>query len=1020
MWALLFAQLFSFLLVVSAVAAAAPCTLNPASPSVTICTPANGATVSSPVTLTAGTTDNAHPVTAMIAYVDNNSVDKVNANQLSTSLTLTSGQHNITVNAWDSSGAVFKSTVIVTSNGTGTPSVSVAVTPSAATLAPGATEQFSATVLNTTNTAVTWSVDGFFNGNTTVGTITTGGLYTAPATNGTHNIVATSAADPTKSDTAIVTVTSSGGGSGTCSSTSGPPSVTICNPASGATVTSPVQISAVGNSSTPITKMLVYVDSVLQFQTTTSSNVNISLSLANGSHNLTVQFYNGAWVIKSESFTVGGTPIKVGISPTSATLAPAGTQQFTASVTGSSNTAVNWSVDGVPGGNSTAGTVSSAGLYTAPSASGAHTVTATSQASSAASASATVTVSSSVGTCSPASGPPSVTICTPAAGSTVASPVTVTAVGNSSTPITEMLVYFDSVLQFQTTAGSVNTSIAAGNGSHNLTVQFYNGAWIKQSETFTVSGSTGGTNVLTWHYDNERTGLNPNESNLTPANVNASNFGKLFSYLVDGYVYAQPLYVSNLTIGGVSHNAVFVATENDSVYAFDADQYGTGSPLWRHSLLQSGETPQAGSAIKPFQGVTSTPVIDLASGTLYVVSSQKAASSPFFRLHALDLLTGAEKFGGPVVIAASVKGTNSESVNGVVSLTTSCVQRAALLLADNTVFIGFGGCHSGWLLSYNAQTLAQSGVFNMSPNINGYGTYGGAGGVWMGGGGPAADSNGSIYVTTGNGPYDGSTSFGDSVMKFNAQLTLLDHFTPDDFAFLECRDADLSAGGLLLLPGTSQALVGGKTGKMYLVNTAKLGGVQANDAGATQWLWFEQDLSPAYSTTCTDNNGNALTSDVTSYQIYGTAAFFNNTVYLGVVPSLASTRGPVRQFPYANGLLTPGAVTADSIAPNSYGTTPFISANGTTNGIVWVLDHGLPIQDPDNVAATSAILRAYNATNLTQELYNSAQNASDAAGLGIKFTSPIVVNGKVYIGTGHDPVSTTNPQGELNVYGLKP
>jgi phospholipase C len=272
--------------------------------------------------------------------------------------------------------------------------VSVAVTPSAATLAPGAKQQFSATVLNTTNTAVTWSVDGFFNGNTTVGTISTSGLYTAPATNGTHNVVATSVADTTKSDTAIVTVTSSGGGGGgTCSPASGPPSVTICSPAAGATVTSPVQIAAVGNSSTTITKMLVYIDSVLQFQTTTSSSINISLSVANGTHNLTVQFYNGVWIKQSENFMVGsGSPIRVSISPASATVAPNDTQQFTASVTGSSNTAVNWSVDGVPGGNSTAGTVNAAGLYNAPSTSGTHLVTATSQASSSASASATVTV----------------------------------------------------------------------------------------------------------------------------------------------------------------------------------------------------------------------------------------------------------------------------------------------------------------------------------------------------------------------------------------------------------------------------------------------------------------------------------------------------------------------------------------------------------------------------------------------------------------------------------------------------
>jgi hypothetical protein len=525
-----------------------------------------------------------------------------------------------------------------------------------------------------------------------------------------------------------------------------------------------------------------------------------------------------------------------------------------------------------------------------------------------------------------------------------------------------------------------------------------------------------GTNVATWHYDNERTGLNPNETTLTPANVNATSFGKLFSYLVDGYIYAQPLYVSNLKIAGASHNVVFVATENDSVYAFDADQYGIGSPLWHSSFLKAGETPQTGASITPFLGVTSTPAIDLASNTLYVISAQQASSASF-RLHALDLITGAEKFGGPVAITASVPGTNSDSVNGVLSLTTSCIQRAALLLADNTVFAGFGDCHSGWLLAYDAQTLAQTGVFNMSPNIDGYGTYGGAGGVWMGGGGPAADSSGNIYVTTGNGPYDGLTSFGDSVMKFNAQLKLLDHFTPDDFGFLECKDEDLAAGGLLLLPGASEALVGGKTGKMYLVNTGNLGGEQANDAGATQWLWFEQDLSAPYSATCTDNKGNVLTDNINSYQIFGTAAFFNGSAYLGITPSVTTTPGPVRQFTYSNGKLTLGAVTPDNILPNSRGTTVFISANGSGNGIVWVLDHGQPIQA--SASATSAILRAYDASDLTDELYNSTQNATDTAGLGIKFTSPIVSNGKVFIGTGHDPVSTTNPRGELDVYGLK-
>jgi hypothetical protein len=554
---------------------------------------------------------------------------------------------------------------------------------------------------------------------------------------------------------------------------------------------------------------------------------------------------------------------------------------------------------------------------------------------------------------------------------------------------------------------------AAGTGLATVTANYNS---ITASLGVVVNGT--GANVVTWHYDNGRTGLNPNETTLTTANVNSNNFGKLFSYLVDGYIYAQPLFASNVTVAGTPHNVVFVATENDSVYAFDADQYGNGSPLWKVSLLQTGETPQPPKAIAPYQGITSTPAIDLTSNTMYVVSAQKATGSPFFRLHALDLSTGAEKLGGPVVISASVPGTNG-AVNGVVSLTTACIQRSALLLANNTVFIGFGGCSSGWLLSYDAHSLTQIGVFNTGPTADVYGQYGGGGGVWMGAGGPAADANGSIYITAGDGTYDGGTNFGNSALKFNTQLQLLDHFTPYTWALQQCTDSDLDGGGVMLLPGTSEILIGSKNGKMLLLNTAYLGGMQANDAGATQWLWFEQDLAPASTTTCTDDHGNVLTGQTSGYQIHGTAAFFNGTAYVGAMPSQAPIPGPVRQFIYGDGQLTPGPVTAESIQPGSYGTTPFVSSSGSTNGIVWVLDHGAPLQNFGNLPATSAILRAYDAANFPTELYNSSQNASDAPGLGIKFTSPIVANGKVFIGTGHDPVTTPHPQGELNVYGLK-
>jgi hypothetical protein len=541
---------------------------------------------------------------------------------------------------------------------------------------------------------------------------------------------------------------------------------------------------------------------------------------------------------------------------------------------------------------------------------------------------------------------------------------------------------------------------------------------INGSATLAVTANVGaGANVPMWHVDAQRSGLNAGETALSTANVAPQNFGKLFSYLVDGYMYGQPLLVSNLTIKSAVHNVVYAATENDSVYAFDADTYGTGAPLWQVSLLQAGESPVTDGPIRPVEGITSTPAIDLTTNTMYVVSVQSSGAGSTFRLNALDITTGAQKYGGPVTIQASVPGTNSDSVNGVVTLTTSCLQRSALLVANGSVFMGFGSCHSGWLLAYDEQTLTQSGVFNASPNLDGEGQYASAGGVWMGGGGPVADSMGHVYITTGNGPFSPTQgSFGESVLKFNSQLTLLDFFTPFDFQFMDCNDADLAAGGLLLIPGTTEVLGGGKTGKLYLLNTSDLGHEQANDAGATQTLWFEDDLIPPYSASCTDSLG-THTTDINSYEIFGTAAYFNGSVYLGITPTSSTAPAGVREFPYA-GTLTQGSYTTPNIFEGSYGTTPFISANGTTDGILWMIDHGHPLQSSGGTQ-TIATLRAYDANNLTTELYNTGQNASDAPGYGIKFTSPIVANGKVYLGTGHDPASAANPQGELDVYGLK-
>lgn len=534
-------------------------------------------------------------------------------------------------------------------------------------------------------------------------------------------------------------------------------------------------------------------------------------------------------------------------------------------------------------------------------------------------------------------------------------------------------------------------------------------------------------NITTWHVDTSRSGLNGRETILTPANVTAATFGKLFSCPVDGYVYGAPLILSNQTINGATHNVLYVATENDSVYAYDSDTCGGGTPLWKVSLLRSGETPLADETIKPYAGVTSTPTIDPATGTIYVLSAQQSSSGGTFRLNALDVTTGAQKFGGPVTINASVAATNSDSVDGVQTLTTSCLQRAALLLANGNVYIGFGDCHSGWLLAYSASTLAQVGVFNASTKLNGEGNYAGAGGIWMGGAGPVADSDGNVYVTTGNGPWDGRTAWGDSVLKFGSTpnsgadgtMQPIDYFTPHIYQFMDCDDADLASGGLLLIPGSGALIAGGKTGTMYVVDSTNLGHESSNDAGAIQEQVWGAGLTDGgtYQQSCVDSTGTKY-ANITSYEIFGSSAYFNGAVYLGVSPTSSDAPGGVRQFDLMSTL---SAQSDSSVYQNegSYGTSPFISANGTNDGIVWMIDQGNPLQNSAGAAPTSAALIAFDASNYPAELYTSTTNSGDTPGYGIKFSSPVVANGKVYISTGTDLTTVSTPHGEIDVYGLK-
>jgi hypothetical protein len=783
--------------------------------------------------------------------------------------------------------------------------------------------------------------------------------------------------------------------------------VAVTSPVAGSTVTSPVNYVATATSSCAkgVASMGIYVDNKLVY-VVDAATLNTSLSLAAGAEHTVVEEWDhcGEAAYTTVNLTVGSVAKPaVSITASPASISPGSSSTLTVVATN----ATQVTITGTDGSS-----------YTLPSSGGTQVVSPT------ATTTYTVVAAGTQGNISAAT---TVTVTAKTLTAISVSPGTDSLAAGATEQFTATATYSDkSTANVTTTAtwAAANTAVATINSSGLATAVASGSTQITASlngiagnAALTVTApSSGGANVVTWHFDAQRSGLNPGEQSLTPSNVAPTTFGKLFSYLVDGYMYAEPLLVSGLTINGSTHNVVYVATEHDSVYAFDADNYGSGTPLWQVSLLQSGETPVTTGEIQPYEGVTSTPVIDLTSNTMYLVSIQASAGgTASFRLNALDILTGAQKFGAPTTIQASVPGTGSDAVNGVVSLPPGCIQRAALLLANGSVFIGFGSCHSGWLLAYNAQTLAQTGVFNASPNLDGEGTYASAGGVWMGSGGPVSDGAGNIYVTTGNGPWDGKTAFSDSVLKFNAQLQMEDYFTPYDYQYMDCNDSDLAAGGLLMIPGTSELLAGGKTGKLYLVNSANLGQEQANNAGATQTLWFESTLSPPYSSTCTDEAG-AHTTDVNSYEIFGTAAYFNGSVYLGVTPTSTNAPAGVGQFAYS-GSLTPVAYTTPSIQENTRGTTPFISANGNANGILWMIDTGQPLQSPET--STNATLRAYDPSNLSDELYNSGANSGDVPGYGIKFSSPIVANGKVYISTGHDPVTVTNPRGELDVYGLK-
>jgi hypothetical protein len=868
-----------------------------------ICAPGSNATVTNPVRIV-GASNLSPAATTTVIYIDFGTTAKIVVSGPSVDLTLTSptplavplaaGTHHLTVQSFNGVWAKASEFITVSSS---TGGVSVSINPTSATLAPNGTQPFAATVSGSSNTSVTWSVDGVVGGNSTTGTISTSGLYTAPGAAGSHTVTATSVADTTKSASASVTVKSSTGCVATVDQT-----VKICSPQPNSTNMSPVQFTAAAlDNEHPITAMKVYNGLGSTIAMSSGAQLSASVPMLIGTYKITVRAWDttGAFFSSVETITVASAgTVSVSISPTSASLAPNATQQFTDTVSGSSNTSVTWSVDGVVGGNSTTGTISTSGLYTAPAATGGHTVTATSVADTTKSASASVTVGSS---------PP-----------------------------------------------------------------------------------PGNVEVLTSKNDNARSGLNPNETVLNPTTVASAQFHKLGSWTLDGTMQAQPLYVPGVQINGSTFNVLYVATENDSVYALNADVPGS-APLWHRSFLGTGATigtawTGTSTAGNP-SGITATPVIDSSKNRLYVIARTMESGNNVDRIHAIDITTGADAV-PPVVVTGAVPGTGSTSSGGTLTFNANLqLQRPGLLLQNGVVYAAFGSFddntpYNGWLIAFDANSLQVLGAFAANPNGDGSA-------IWQSGSGVAADSSGAIYVSTANGqPYAAGgllrppTDLPDSIIKlaFNgSSFSVADFFTPFNQTCLTNDDIDLGSSGALIVPdgvaGKNMLVTGGKEGRIYLIDRNSLGKFNSSGDNVIQEILFNPGGS------C----GVGAFDANSSWRIYGAPSFWNGNVYVG------SAFGPLRQYSVTSGGLQQvalGTFTYSASGQSGRGPIPVVSANGGSGGVVWTSWRDL---------SGNGWLHAYDASNVSHLLFSSNY------GTGTVFTVPTVANGHVYV-TGNNVV----------------
>jgi hypothetical protein len=509
--------------------------------------------------------------------------------------------------------------------------------------------------------------------------------------------------------------------------------------------------------------------------------------------------------------------------------------------------------------------------------------------------------------------------------------------------------------------------------------------------------------VLTYHNDNFRSGQNLLETQLTPANVNTSTFGLSFTDAVDGYMYAEPLYVPAVNLGAQgTHNVVIAATEHDSVYAFDADN--PAAPLWQTSFLNAADgvttvpsTDTSCTDLVPEIGITSTPVIDASTGIIYVVSRTKTVppsnpdATPVYtqQLHALNITNGQDISGSPVTINPEVPGTGDGGTTiNFNSLTQN--QRAALTLVSiggvKTVYVAWAshcdlGTYHGWVVGFDATSLDQVSVFNDTPNAA-------QGGIWQSGDGLGVDADGSIFVISGTGIFDvntGGVDYGDSFIKLtpgsDRSLSVATYFTPSNEAMLDEDDLDTGSGGPLLLPdqtvGPPHLIVSrGKDGSIFLLNRDDMGGFNASGDQVVQEITNQSD------------------------GLWSSPTYFNGSVYM------APSHDNVQQYSLTNGLLSTSPISNSGFTLGFEGATTVVSANGASNAILWLID----ATGVENSPETPSVLHALNPANLSVEYYNSNMVASDVPGMPVKFSVPTVANGKVYVGT----------QTQLAVYALKP